>query len=357
MSNVKHARYSPSKLEFLESCIRFEYKEMEDGAAEEGTELHKAYETGDLSGLTEEQRMVVTKALLYAEGVRMEAPVTEEHKETQLTLSELTYGFADHIIIQGCRGHVLDFKAGRKGATEAENNFQVQCYAGGMFEQWPELTEVVGHIVDPRASETPSRFMFTRDDLSRIRARVEQLYARIMDPFNPPTPTPELCGKCARAARCPALNQTVALVARGLNLPLPSALAPNAVVSPTDRLIAQQLKAALSNWCEQVGQQNLEFVGAGGEIPGVVLRTRSTGVRIPREATPAAVQKLQEAGFPMELILQSSSISIKEMAEAFVAVSGGSVAEAKEKIKQAVVDMAVEGSCRYLQLVKPKKEK
>lgn len=55
-----HHRFSPSQLMYREACPGWQPDEGPSSPqAEEGTMLHKALETGDLAGLTEEQTKCV----------------------------------------------------------------------------------------------------------------------------------------------------------------------------------------------------------------------------------------------------------------------------------------------------------
>lgn len=347
----KHARFSPSRLDGLKKCIRFKHVEMED-AANEGIELHLAFETGDTSGLNEEQCDVVRQALDYVASLKATGDF-EEFKETKLELKDLTYGTADRLLVRADQrlGHVMDFKGIR---VDSDYDFQVRTYAAATLERYPEMDRIYTHVLAPRLGSGPIVREYTRDLLRVVRDEIGALYERIDDPWAPPTPHEDCCGKCANASGCPALGVTVKESAKCLGLPLPSAFEPNALVSERDRMIAQVLAVVFENWAEQVKRHNVEYVADnGGEVPGFKLVERSTGLRIPRENTAEAVRYLKQSmGIDDNEITSASTLSLSELAKILGVARGGSEAEFKQQFRDVLGDLAVEGRTRYLQKTK-----
>lgn len=347
----QHARHSPSTLEKLTLCSCFKMKDMDD-ASDEGTLLHKAAETGDLTGLTDEQKQVVQTYLDYITNLKVgfgDKPLYHAH-EIKAELKELTFGYADDFLRYGTEAHVADLKTGRKSVSIAEHNFQIQTYCAAMLEATPELESCTGHIVAPRCGN-PNSFKFGRDHVAACRAKIEALYERLDDPFErKPTANEDLCYQCARANRCPAIATTALAVANHVGLPLPSAFAPDALVRPEDRAKAELVAVTLENWAEAVRKANKAYVlEAGGTIPGYKTIERSTGRRVPRDNSLSACNALLVSGYAsQDQLLGTVTISIPELAKAMVEVRGTKEAVERERLAAILGDLAVEGRTAYL---------
>ena len=345
---AKHARFGPSRLDGLSKCVRFRHIEML-GAAAEGTEMHAAFETGDMAGLNEEQRSVVQQALDYV-GSLMADDSFIELKETKLELDELTYGTADRVLISrdGKTGHVMDFKGIRVGS---DHEFQVRTYAAAVLEKYPDMELITTHVLAPRLGQGPITAEYGRPLLAAVRGQIEELYAKIDDPWNPPTAHEDYCGICANSVGCPALAVTISKVIDLTSLPVPSSFEPTALVSERDRLIAQVLAGVFANWATIVKKNNAAYVADnGGEVPGFKLVQRSTGLRIPKENTPVAVSVIKERfGLTTDDLLSAMTLSLSDLCEQLNMDRGGSKAEYKEDLRDALGDLTTESVARYLQ--------
>lgn len=352
----QHARYSPSTLDSLTKCLRFRYNETNDDAANEGTELHKAFETGNLAGLNDEQKLAVTKARDYVATLKISdggPGMWSDLSEERVELKGLTFGTADRVLINRTAGvfHVIDAKFGR---LSSDHDMQVRTYAAALYEklaaedpekQWTANT----HVVAPRLNLIDHQAFDAAELYAEIRQQIVALYARLDDPFLPPTPHEDLCAKCARASKCPALGIVVREAASCAGLPVPATFAPNALVSEKDRAIAQVLAGALINWGEQVKKLNAEYVQQGGSIEGFKLVTRSNGLRVAQEHTTAAVAALTVSGISQDLILDNCTLSIPKLAQAWADQQGTDAADAKDHIRSVLGELAQEGSSAFLQ--------
>lgn len=385
-----HARHSPSKLDALSMCIRFKYKERTDDSADEGAMLHRACETGNVTGLTEQQKLDVMMARSYAD--MLVAAVPSEwvvFREPKLTLGELTYGHADFVAYNSTRNRIVvaDYKFTR---VDTNHRFQVMTYGAAFVHmlckacqdgttslelsddhgrvlgqvpvpEWSALadTNVDMHVIAPRIGSEPDVVQMNAMVLMSTAIKdIEQLYARIDDPFLPPTPDESVCGNCARAAGCPALNQVVAHAATGiLGLPVPSVFAPgNSEVSARDRALAQVLRGVFDNWGEQIGKMNTEFVKSGGEIPGFRLQSRSNGVKVNPWATQTAIVALRSLGYTDEELLAACTLSVSALAKHKAETSALTEGEAKDQIRQVLGDLATESTSTFLAKVKRTKD-
>ena len=79
-----HHSLGPSALKWIEICPGFRSSNETNPAAEEGTMLHEAVETGNMEDLSPEQKNLVQKCLDYAKPLIEEAD--EVIKEERLTI-------------------------------------------------------------------------------------------------------------------------------------------------------------------------------------------------------------------------------------------------------------------------------
>jgi hypothetical protein len=354
---TKHARFGPSSLDALSRCVRFKYGEMDDDAAAEGTALHKAAETGDTSGLPDDQIEDVEQARAAIESLKCGEGEWEDYAEVRVELKDLTYGTADRVLVNYTQGiiYAADFKFTR---VAGDHEFQARTYGAGVYEgmtdeQRAMIKKVITYIVAPRLNLIELGEYEPVELLAKVRQEIEDLYERIDSPWNPPTPHGDLCSKCARIAGCPAAGKTMVKVTKALGLPLPDTFDMGSLVTTTDRAMAQAAAAMAENWGKEVKKKNTEFVKASGQdIPGYALRSRSTGARIPKENTVAAVAVLRTQGYTDDEILQSCKMSINDLAKAHAEVTTLKVMEVKEGLKGVLDGLTVEGQATYLQKTK-----
>lgn len=357
----QHARYSPSMLDNLDRCIRFRYKQTDqvNEAAEEGTTLHKAFETGNLMGLDEEQAQMVTMARDYANSFLSTEGGPDQwldFAEQRLALDDLTYGTADRLLIHKTKpiAHVMDAKFGRMGG---DYNFQVRTYGAAAIEQalslsGHELETITTHIIAPRLQDIAVETYDAQPLYTAVHGQIVQLYKRIDNPFTPPTPNEDLCGKCEWASNCPALGKVIKEVAPRLGLPLPAAFAPESLVAPKDRAIAQVLAGAFENWATQIKKHNTAYVVNGGEVPGFKLVNRSTGFRIPAEMTSLAIETLLSNNISKDVVYEGCSVTMGRLAKALAEARSITEAEAKETLKTMLAPIGTSGATSFLQKIK-----
>ena len=270
----------------MEICPGFRPDSAPSFASEEGTRCHHALETGDDTGLDDEQLQVVGMCRDYVAGIeakaRTQGEVTLLREEKLEIAGGLTFGTADLVIISnhGGTADLIDFKFGRNPVADAEENVQMQAYALGVFEQCSDIRTVNVHILLPRRDEV-STATYTRSGEARLRLRVETIIARASLPEPQLHPT-DGCLWCSRKALCPALHGHALKVASGYSdeLVLPEEIHPSQITSPAVMARALQVSRVLEKWCESVRRHALKMRLSGSEIPGHELRTRSGGRKI-----------------------------------------------------------------------------
>lgn len=384
----KHAKHSPSSLDHLAKCVRFDHMEM-DGSGAEGTDLHNVCATGDIKLLEDgEQLRVVTACLDYVDSVlATEGGPDAWHvmREVRVILKDLTYGHADKVLVHKTKPivHAMDYKFTR---VEGTHDFQIKTYGAGLVEMMLEAIdagkplvlkshefdeehvienvikpeEIITHVICPRLHKIDRAEHNPVELLDNVRHDIEMLYARIDDPFTPPQSHPESCARCANAHRCPAMTQTAVTVGKKLGLPIPTNFAINAEATMEDRATAQVIVKALRQWCDAVNGFNLDYAKLDPEnnIPeGFIMINRSTGIRIDKANTAAAAQLLVESGdYMLEDILAACTLSLKEVSENRARNTKGlTIADSKEAAAQTLAGLVKEGSTSFLQLSRKKK--
>lgn len=357
MSKKDHAKHSPSSLDSLAKCVRFRYGDMNEGSANEGTLLHENFEKETVQGLTESQAKDVQACIDYVNSLKASeggADCWIDQKEVKIELKDLTYGTCDRLLTHKSSGtmHVIDAKFTR---VSSEHWRQLRTYGAGAVEMRRETgdtkpLQVRLHVVAPRLSDIKNEDWDGDILLTHMRQDIEEIYSRVENPWQIETPHEEVCGLCANASRCPSLNKTVAVAAQRMGLPVPEAFEPGSQATLRDRAIAQVLAGAMDNWAKLVKQANAEHCKQTGEVPeGFKLVTRSTGLKVAKEMTPIALQQLEAAGFDRATLLECCSLTIGEVAEKHSAYTGVPKTEVKERVREALGDLAIEGECSFLQ--------
>ena len=340
-----HAKHSPSSLAYKEICPFFKNRSESGPAAEEGTLLHAAVETGNTTDLVEEQLQVVGMCRGYIEELERHAraagPVAV-HREVQLKIAGgLTFGTADHVLLKkgGTAADLVDYKMGRNSVPDAEINPQMQAYALGVFERFPNVVSVEVHILLPRRDEV-SRAIYQRADVPRIRLRVQTIVARCEAP-EPETRPTDNCLYCARQAECPALHRHALTIANGYedDLKLPEEFHPGHIVDPGVMARALTVARVMEKWCDSVKHHGLQMRLGGQEIPGHELRTRAGTRKIsdPMAAWAAVREKLSPDQF-----IGACEVSLSKLETIFAeATPRGAKAKAKQALSEALADLGI----------------
>lgn len=190
--------------------------------AQEGTMLHEVagnflLELENPYDLTDEQQEVVD---FYVNLVRQEAEGGElfVEKKFKLPFHPEFWGTADAVIVSGNTLKVIDLKAGRGVAVEADYagkiNPQLGFYAlGAMFSveerQW-ETIEII--IVQPRLGGVKRRLTSVAELADLTRELVHA--AELAEDDNPPFAAGSHCKFCLARATCATLREEVMRLAR-----------------------------------------------------------------------------------------------------------------------------------------------
>ena len=336
----EHARYSPSSFAYREICAGFINREESGPAAEEGTRIHKAVETGKLDELTDEQRQCAEMCLRFVadeEAIFHSEKVLTEHK---VSICEgLTFGTADRIAIAGSRALLFDYKFGRNSVPDAEENPQLQAYATGIFEEFPVIDEVKAIILIPRRDEVSSA-IYRRSDLPRLRMRVQTIIARCEVPEPELRPT-EHCLYCAAQGTCNALHRHALTIAAGYEdeLKLPDEFHPSRITDPATMSRALTVARVMEKWCESVKHHALQMRLNGQEIPGHELRTRAGTRKI---TDPLAAWLAVKERMTSDQFVACCDVSLPKLETTFADTAPrGGKAKAKQELCEALADLGV----------------
>lgn len=345
-------KISPSRLEFLALCPCFQYKETpRGGAADEGSAMHKAVETGDLSELeTDEQIDSVSRFNDLLKVYMDQYPEGTRYPEMPVRLPNGIKGTLDNAIISKDlkSGVVLDSKFGRLGLVvdDASKSWQMACYAVGFFTAFPDLEQVEIVLAAPRTVEVLSH-TYRKEDVPKIMAEMDKLIERIEDPFKVPTPCDALCAKCANVDRCPAITKTLVPAAKDI-----VGLEVGDLLSPVETLTEDQLSKnlaflqVLDGYAETRKKSITELVlNKQLTLPYFSLRSKAGSVRVKSNAE--ALELLGSVVSTPVFIDCCGAVSLPKLAKA---ISTGDDKQAREDLEQCLAPILERGSdVRYLQ--------
>ena len=336
-----HAKFNPSSLKMWELCPSYMNRDDQgpNPAAEMGTRLHDALETGDTSKLLNDEEIELYELTQMAVG-----NITGEHRaklgkgytilneikvKIDLPNGDSTYGTCDKLILSADKkfGVGMDYKMGLMAVDDAEINAQVAAYNGGIFQMFPELELTEFYLIIPRQDEI-SHGTFTRDDsknqllrTSTTIRRAKELGGEVFSPQH------NLCEFCGRQGKCKALSEKALLVAQKYAgesesddpFDIPSDVSGDAHDDPVEIAKLLQVARILKGWSDGVWEQarSLAFE-EGWDIPGFKkLEVKSRRVI----SSPAGAYKLlgpdSEFNLDLEEFLQCcSGVAIGKLEDA-----------------------------------------
>lgn len=339
-----HHRYSPSSLENYEGCPCFTRDDSRDTkAADEGTLLHKAAETGDLSTLEDQEHIdAVNSCLFFKQQVNEIIPGAKEFELfEELTVDigpGLSRGTLDFLAIAGDDAVLADWKFGRIPVTPVIENIQIQAYVLGAFGLFPKLTRISAFVIQPRI-DYRSHHTYLREDCDGITQRIEQIIARYEDPDKTPSTSEKVCSFCGNKGTCSALHTVAQKVSTGLDLPV--VYEPGKLADPKDVSKALVLASILEDWAKQVRRVAKTLaVEDQVEFPGFGLRTRQGSVEV--VDVYHAIQTLldkHDAGLPS--ILQACSLSIPKLSESLAPFIEGTKKDVREILEEELESFTI----------------
>ena len=287
-----HAKFSPSKLKYLEICPAYEddpHKETY-AATERGTQAHAAMESDDDSQLDDEQKRWVAMCRGYRQHVFI--PLAEKAgadarsvKEARLEALPDVWGYADEYWVFGKEVHLFDWKFGSWSQEDTATNPQTQAYVLGIWNKHPEVDTVHCHWVYPVREEISRHTYHRGEDFQRIKLRLETIVARCTATAIKANPVESVCTWCGNKAVCPALHRMILPVASryadGHQMVVPQVPNFDMVKDPVQMSRLLDWAPILEKTAESIKRHALEMrLNEGMEIPGYDLRSRQGKSRI-----------------------------------------------------------------------------
>lgn len=346
-------RVSPSRLANLELCPCFDYPDRETQYANEGIKLHKAFETGDLSGLDAEQTAGVTEVLQYTDallaGLSGRGVRVEDYREKVLTCPPLPgRGFADRVVVVGDEGHVIDAKFGRNAAPFANVNFQGQCYVMGLALERTELRSITFHIVQPRCVPQTTRHTYlVPGALPEIRARIAATLTAVRHPFKQPRMHLDLCNTCRYLSECPAASGILAPIgSESTSLAASPPMVRVLLATPVGRLTGVQRGQLLALFelfdaamTERKGEV-LRGAREGLAVEYYTLRKRKGNASI---SDPVTAFRLMAALLDEDQILGACNMSVGRLVDAVASKLSCPKTEAEDHVREALAPATTSG--------------
>ena len=335
-----HAKWSPSKLKYVELCPGFDGREGGvNPAAEMGTRIHEALEKMDLDILTDNwERLIAERCLeTYQDIVERHGfiqGVYDTHHEVRLEISlgddMETFGTCDVLLIQGDEGVAIDWKTGKGAVDDASINTQAQAYVLGSFQKHPELKTLHFYFVIPQRDEVTFH-SYRREDCDRIKLRLNTVIRRgeqfqhvwknrggiPVEMFNP---QPNLCEFCANQWKCHAITAKVFDIANKYGtdgLPVPAQVHGSETEDPEDMAKLLKLLPVIQQWIDGVKSRSKQMAfDEGVEIPGFEPKERA-GRRSISSASAAwdALVTLVPELTPEDFMAKLGTVSFNEAAD------------------------------------------
>jgi hypothetical protein len=155
-----HAEYGPSSIKMSAHCPGYEGESGTNPAAEMGTRIHEALETGDWSGLNDYESSLAQGCRNAEDAIfkhhGYEVSELDDYKEIRLTMQlrgEETFGTCDRLTVNGTEAVQIDYKTGQMAVDEPQDNWQAKAYTLGAFQQFPQLDTIHFYFVACRRDE------------------------------------------------------------------------------------------------------------------------------------------------------------------------------------------------------------
>lgn len=341
----RRERSSPSRYKNLEISPAFKDDPTREVhyLTEEGKLMHKALETGNDSGLNEDQKRLVAMCREYIESV-LPTGATRLY-ETKFPIIDEDYGYGDFIALHENRAWYIDYKFAATPQEPVETNPAAQAYVLGIFNTWPYLKRVSVAYLYPKLDQV-SMCDYYRKDCARIENRIRAIKARAKN-ATPATCnySDDTCGWCVYLSSCPtaakALLPVATKYAESHALPLPALPDLSLVRDPKQWARLFAAVPVFEKLADSIKRHALEFrIQTGQEIPGTEVRTRSGKGQIlnPTIAHEIAVQH----GMKHEDFLRAVEVSAKQLLDiAGESAPRGEKGKASKALELALRDAGV----------------
>jgi hypothetical protein len=272
-----HHPYSPSKLQALEACPKYESRSGDSAASRAGTIQHDAVDgESDNAHMTDNQALAVAECLAYADSIAAKYKGGRVLKESYLPIDNeiieiqeaqvtkrfrgTTAGYLDYSIISAdeTEAEIIDWKFGQWAVEATENNLQGIAYMLGLKKMFPKLKRCTVHFVLPHRDELDvHQFELNDENLMLFHVRIRRVVQRAVEArknstdFTTANPNTGACLFCALIGQCTKVTEMVARVSEKFApLRLPQNVNPTLILDPEDTAIGIQFAAIAKTWAE-----------------------------------------------------------------------------------------------------------
>ncbi len=289
-----HHPYSPSKLQCLEACPKYDSAFTESEAATMGTMQHDVADSGvDNAKLPDYKALAVVECMEFVEAQAKEfGPGCIRINEEYLPIDDetitangakfigTTAGYLDVGLLtaDGRAAKVIDYKFGQVEVEDAGNNLQGIAYMLGLWKRFPQLQHCTVFFLMPHRDQI-SYYTFYRRDFERLYLRVKTVVARAVEANKDPAdysmanPTTSSCLFCSRLGQCPKVAAlALKLGKKYAPLVIPDSISTSVFTDPKDAERGLKFSAVIKVWAEayrtQVTQKTIsdDFVPEGYQL-------------------------------------------------------------------------------------------
>lgn len=275
-----HHPFSPSTLQYRESCSYYQPTNGDNEASKAGTRQHNAVDAAlDDNLLSDDQAAAVADCLEFFQSLVRKYPGGTEIREQYLPIDDRTIhfrtwegkldnslgttaGYLDGAVVSadGKRAEIADWKFGQWAVEDAENNLQGMAYLLGLLVRFPDLEEVTVHFVMPHRDEH-TYHTFKRSEFPTIYRRVRtvvdrSIHARTEHDFNKATPNLGACLFCANAGICDALAHIALKIGKKFApLKIPENITPSLLKDPKQTGEGLRVASIVKAWAQAYSTQ------------------------------------------------------------------------------------------------------
>jgi hypothetical protein len=298
-----HHPFSPSKLQALEACPKYESHSTDSAASRAGTIQHDAVDgESDSAHMTDNQALAVAECLAYADSIAKKYKGGTVIKENYLPIDNeiieitetdgtgkldpnpaanpfpgvetvqwtqpivtkrfrgTTAGYLDYAVVSTdeTEAEIIDWKFGQWAVESTENNLQGIAYMLGLKKRFPKLKRCTIHFVLPHRDELDVHaFDLNDENLMLFHTRIRRVVRAAQDARKDPNnfaaanPNTGACLFCALIGQCPKVTEMVARVSEKFApLQVPQNVNPTMILDPEDTAIGIQFAAIAKTWAE-----------------------------------------------------------------------------------------------------------
>jgi hypothetical protein len=327
-----HAEFGPSSLKHVAKCAGYHGKDGTSAASEKGTRIHEALEVRDPSALHDEEEVAIYEAALAEEielfehiyGGEEGVTILREYRlHLKLAAHTPTFGTSDIVAYKGSVGLLIDYKTGISKIDPPKTNWQAKAYALGMFQEFPELEEIVfGFIVPVREEVLVGKFhridmKLLEDEISAVIREAEKVRpkwdsgAPDLDDLNPSVD----CRFCRHEDHCPALGAVALdIVKRTKPELLPDGPIDLQDIENPETLDTLYIVAKIvESWAGGIKQRAVRLANDGVEFPN--LRLKSMGSLKKTEDTNRLAELAMHHGLTLHEVISAANLSVTQLSK------------------------------------------